>query len=114
MGSSPGFGSNPCDCCPFQTRFRYGFGYFYLNLATKINSQAHSPRGTPSGIALRNGFHQSTNTPLALRLLVSLWFQVLFTPLTGVLFTFPSRYLFTIGRQAYLALESGLPRFLPD
>ena len=32
-----------------------------------------------------------------LRPLVSAWFQVLFTPLTGVLFTFPSRYWFTIG-----------------
>src|ERR1700712_1365596 len=32
-----------------------------------------------------------------LRPLVSARFQVLFTPLFGVLFTFPSRYLFTIG-----------------
>ena len=28
-----------------------------------------------------------------------------------MLFTFPSRYLFTIGRLRYLALESGLPSF---
>src|SRR5216117_1475728 len=27
-----------------------------------------------------------------------------FTPLTGVLFTFPSRYLFTIGRQGVFSL----------
>ena len=53
MGSSPGFGSNPCNCRPFQTRFRYGFGCHCLNLATKINSQAHSPRGTLSGLAPR-------------------------------------------------------------
>ena len=32
-----------------------------------------------------------------LRPLVSVWFQGLFTPLFGVLFTFPSQYLFTIG-----------------
>ncbi len=38
---------------PIQTRFRYGFGCHSLNLATKINSQAHSPRGTPSGLAAR-------------------------------------------------------------
>ena len=38
-------------------------------------------------------------------------FQVLFHSPSGVLFTFPSRYLFTIGRQEYLALDSGLPRF---
>jgi hypothetical protein len=31
-----------------------------------------------------------------------------------VLFTFPSRYLFTIGRQAYLALEGGPPSFPQD
>ena len=30
---------------------------------------------------------------------------------SGVLFTFPSRYWFTIGRQEYLALDSGLPGF---
>ena len=35
---------------------------------------------------------------VTLLLLVSTRFQELFTPLTGVLFTFPSRYYFTIGR----------------
>ena len=39
-----------------------------------------------------------------LRLLVDMWFQVYFTPLTGVLFTFPSRYLFTIDLKKYVAL----------
>src|SRR5918999_4817370 len=38
-------------------------------------------------------------------------FQVLFHSPPGVLFTFPSRYLFTIGRQEYLALDGGPPRF---
>ena len=31
-----------------------------------------------------------------------------------MLFTFPSRYWFTIGHHGYLALESGLPRFPRD
>ena len=31
-----------------------------------------------------------------------------------MLFTFPSRYLFTIGRQEYLALEGGPPSFPRD
>jgi hypothetical protein len=31
-------------------------------------------------------------------------FRIYFTPLTGVLFTFPSRYLFTIGRQGVFSL----------
>ena len=68
----------PATIRPIQTRFRYGFGCFCLNLATKINSQAHSPRGTLSGIAPRTGLLLSTDTPLALQLLVSLRFQVLF------------------------------------
>jgi hypothetical protein len=33
-----------------------------------------------------------------LRLFVGVRFQVYFTPLVGVLFTFPSRYWFAIGR----------------
>ena len=39
-----------------------------------------------------------------LRPLVGTRFQVLFTPLTGVLFTFRSRYYCTIGRQVVLSL----------
>ena len=38
-------------------------------------------------------------------------FQVLFHSPPGVLFTFPSRYWFTIGRQEYLALDGGPPGF---
>ena len=36
--------------------------------------------------------------------LVSTWFQVLLTPLKGVLFTFRSPYLYTIGRRGVLSL----------
>ena len=49
-----------------------------------------------------------------LPLLVGIRFQVLFHSPPGVLFTFPSRYLFTIGHHGYLALESGLPSFPRD
>ena len=45
----------------------------------------------------------------ALRLLVGIWFQVCFTPLIGVLFTFPSRYSSTIGRQGVLRLGGWSP-----
>ena len=41
---------------------------------------------------------------IALELLVGMRFQVLLTPLTGVLFTFPSRYLFTIGLRVVFSL----------
>ena len=64
------------------------------------NSLAHSTKGTPSP-ALRPAPTSWKQT----------WFQYYFTPLTGVLFTFPSRYLFTIDLATYLALESDLPRF---
>ena len=43
--------------------------------------------------------------------LVSVWFQILFHPPPGVLFTFPSRYWFTIGHQTYLALGDSTPGF---
>jgi hypothetical protein len=45
---------------------------------------------------------------------VSTWFQDLFHPPRGVLFTFPSRYLFAIGRIWSLALEGGPPCFPQD
>ena len=59
--------------------------------------------------ARRQAFHHVpacavTEGGIALRLLVGIRFQVLFTPLAGVLFTFPSRYWFTIGRQRVFSL----------
>ena len=42
---------------------------------------------------------------------MSTWFQGLFHPPYGVLFTFPSRYLYAIGRSKSLALEGGPPSF---
>ena len=47
---------------------------------------------------------------IELRLLVSAWFQVLFTPLEGVLFIVQSPYLFTIGRQVVLSLGGWTPQ----
>jgi len=41
---------------------------------------------------------------IGLRPLVGTWFQVLFTPLDGVLFTVQSPYWFTIGRWRVLSL----------
>ena len=46
---------------------------------------------------------------MLLQLLVSIQFQVCFTPLIGVLFTFPSRYLFAIGRSGVLSLGGWAP-----
>ena len=73
-----------------------------LNLAAQINSPAHSSIGTRV-ICL-------WQTSTACRSAVS----GLFHSPSGVLFTFPSRYWFTIGGQEYLALEGGPPSFPQD
>ena len=45
-----------------------------------------------------------------LRLLVNLRFQILFHSPLGVLFTFPSLYLFTIGHQGIFSLTGWSPQ----
>ena len=96
MDSSPGFGSTSSD---YVALFRLAFAsaprLTSLNLATKRNSSAHSSIGTPSPLRRR--------APTACKRTVSDLFH---SPL-GVFFTFPSRYLFTIGHQEYLALPRG-------
>ena len=105
MDRSPGFGSTDCN---FDALFRLAFaaapGLVALNLAAADYSPVRSTKSTPSGLPCG----------LALRLLVGTRFQVLFHSPPGVLFTFPSRYSCTIGRQEYLALERGRPSFLRD
>jgi hypothetical protein len=68
----------PATIRPIQTRFRYGYGCDSLNLATEINSQAHSPRGTLSGIVRNISISRALNSLLALQLFVGFRFQVLF------------------------------------
>src|SRR5262249_14383335 len=84
-------------CRPIQTRFRYG-SPTRVNLATYHNSQAHSSKGTRS-------LHISSEAdcaPAACRHTVS---GAISRPLTGALFTFPSRYLFAIGHQGVFRLR---------
>jgi len=74
--------------------------FIEINLATPNNSPAHYAKGTRSGIGL------AAHSPLtACKRTVSGSFH---SP-PGVLFTFPSRYWFTIGRQGVFSLGSGLP-----
>ena len=82
-------------CRPIQTRFPSGSGALHLNLATYHNSLARSTKSTWS---------------LALPLLVSTGFQVLFHSPPGVLFTFPSRYYFAIGHRLVFRLGGWAPR----
>jgi hypothetical protein len=109
-GSSPGFGSAGTDSgagspapTPFRTRLRSGSACPRLSLAGPSHSSAHSTKGTPSP-----GTKPGSDRPEAHG------FRLCFTPLSGVLFTVPSRYWCTLGRARYLALGGGPPRFPPD
>ena len=98
MVRSPGFGSITYDLNrPIQTRFPFGYvPYTVLNLAIYNNSP---DRSTKSTILHLN----------VLYLLVNIGFQVLFHSPPGVLFTFPSRYYFTIGHQVVFSLMGWSP-----
>ena len=97
---------------PIQTRFRYGFGCHSLNLATKINSQAHSPKGTPSGIAARirlSPAHRPAISPsTACKLTVS---GSISLPLSGCFSPFPHGTCTLSVTKEYLALEDGSSGF---
>src|SRR6266705_6404505 len=82
---------------PIQTRFRYGYPT-RVNLATYHNSQAHSSKGTRS----LHFSPKAENAPTACRHTVS---GAISRHLIGALFTFPSRYLFTIGHQGVFRLR---------
>src|SRR5690554_2371849 len=102
MDRSPGFGSIDCNCCAlFRLAFATAPGLRPLTLLQPLTRRSVLQK-------VRRQAHR------ALRLIVSARFQVLFHSPSGVLFTFPSRYWFTIGRQEYLALECGHPSFLRD
>ena len=83
---------------PVKTRFRYGSAPGALNLAAYSNSPAHYAKGTRSPGDAPKG---KTRLPQ----LVGKRFQVLFHSPPGVLFTFPSRYWFAIGRQRVFSLR---------
>ena len=98
MDRSPGFGSITHDLFrPLQTRSRFGFvPYLVLNLAMYNNSLDRSTKSTISRFK-------------SLYLLVNIGFQVLFHSPPGVLFTFPSRYYFSIGHQVVFSLMGWSP-----
>ena len=97
MGSSPGFASAARDSTPCSDSLSLRLAS-WLGLATRRNSLAHSTKGTPS--------HRPKTM---LRLLVGRRFQVLFHSPPGVLFTFPSRYWFAIGRGRVFSLGGWSP-----
>jgi hypothetical protein len=104
MGRSPGFGSIAYDLTPSSDSVSLRLRTLsVLNLAIYNNSPDRSTKSTLSSYS-------------ALQLLVNIGFQSLFHSPPGVLFTFPSRYFFSIGHRLVFSLgrwSSLLPtRFL--
>ena len=101
MVSSPGFGSHA-----YNTSSRYShLVSLWIHPMKDLSCCTHELVGS-----FFNRHAVTVRRPL--RLLVDIWFQNYFTPLSGVLFTFPSRYSFTIGLYVYLALPVSPGRFL--
>ena len=82
---------------PIKTRFPCGSGAERLNLAAYHNSLARSTKST------------MLHFLIVLHLFVSIGFQVLFHSPPGVLFTFPSRYCYSIGHQVVFSLGGWAP-----
>ena len=102
MGSSPGFGSDTNDERAIHTRFRCGSGWTALTRRRRVTRRSVLQK------VRRHPFWQAS---IGLRPLCKRRVSGLFHPPCGALFTFPSRYLFTIGHRGYLALDGGPPRF---
>ncbi len=98
MVRSPGFGSN----------HKYLFALFRLAFAMPPSNDLSLHLQLTRWIVLQKA---RRHTIKVLRLLVRTQFQDLFHSPSGVLLTFPSRYLFSIDRNIYLALEGGPPGF---
>ena len=69
----------------------------------RSNSPDHNAKGTQSAVT------GASSSPASYRLYASR-FRISFTPRTGVLFTFPSRYSFTIGHTRVFSLGGWSPQ----
>ena len=103
MGRSHGFASAPPGLRPVQTRFRCASGPEGLKLARQ--EQLVGSLCKRHAVTIKQCKHASWLRPL-----VSARFQVLFTPLLAVLFTFPSRYWSAIGLSGVFSLGGWSPR----
>src|SRR4051794_22099715 len=95
MSRSLGFGSTPSDWTPYSDSLSLRLPY-PVKLATECKSLTHYTKGTQSPVS-------------RLLLFVCTRFQDLFHSPSGVLFAFPSRYWFTIGRCRVFSLGGWSP-----
>ncbi len=96
MDSSLGFWSTTTD----------NIAQLGLAFALATSSRVNLPVMMTRGLIMQ----KACCNPLGPQQLVGTRFQVYFTPLTGVLFTFPSRYWFTIGHRLVFSLGGWAPR----
>ena len=96
MDRSPGFGSTARDYAPLSDSVSLRLPYT-VKLATNSKSLTHYTKGT-----------QSPNK-VGSHCLYAYGFRFYFTPLSGVLFAFPSRYWFTIGQSVVFSLGGWSP-----
>jgi len=95
MDRSLGFGSTPSNYRPYQTRFPYASP---IRLSSLLNVSRWP-------IIQKVRSHGTSPLPL----FVCMRFQDLFHSPPGVLFAFPSRYWFTIGRLRVFSLGGWSP-----
>ena len=90
-----------------------------LHAATIARLRLGFPTAPPGGFALPQHatrwliMQEVRGHPCGLPPFVGTRFQILFHSPLGVLFTFPSRYLFTIGQQVVLSLGGWSPQIPP-
>jgi hypothetical protein len=103
MGRSPGFGSKSGNCTPCSDS---------LSLRLHLNGLTSLPNLTRGLIMQKVRSHPLLvrRRAIGLPLFVGKRFQGLFHSPPGVLFTFPSRYWFTIGRQVVFSLGGWSPQ----
>ena len=102
----PGFGSYPQELRALVTGLAFAVAPRLNRLASLLrsNSPDHNAKGTQSVVT------EPKPCPTSYRL-YACRFRISFTPRTGVLFTFPSRYSFTIGHTRVFRLGGWSPRF---
>ncbi len=108
MVSSHRFGSIPWNWFAlFRLAFAAASLVSEISLAARNNSPDHYAKGT--AVTHSENLRFQHRAPTACK---PIGFRFYFTPLTGVLFNFPSRYLFTIGRLLVFSLRRWFSQIL--
>ena len=99
--------------CPWLGHLVSGLSYATQYALFRLAFTARPPNGLRLLHTITRWIvlQKAPSHPEGLLVLVRTQFQVLFHSPSGVLLTFPSRYLFSIDRNIYLALGRGCPVF---